>query len=146
MPIAGHTTNVPVAKSATQIQAMLAKAGVARMTIRYDNGHPTGVDFEKMTEWGPRAFSLPIRPDGVLATLKRDKVERRYLSPEHAEKVAWRIAHDWLRAQLAIIDAGMTTLDEVMFPWMLAPGGDPERLGATMTMVEAFRRQNAIEA
>jgi len=54
---------------------------------------------------------------------------------EHAAKVAWRITHDWLDAQLALIDARMSTLDEVMLPFMVAPGGQ--------TMFELYRGKMA---
>jgi hypothetical protein len=123
MPIANYTTDVSVAATAGEVQALLAKAGARRIMTEFAQG--TGgasivaMSFEIETETGPRGFTLPIRTEGVLATLKRDKAATKYLTMAHAEKVAWRIAAAWLKSQLALIDAGMTTLDEVMFPWML---------------------------
>lgn len=72
----------------------------------------------------------------MLETLKRDRVEKRYLTLEQANRVAWRIAHDWLRAQLAIIDAGMVTLPEVMFPYLI--GGWDYHAGAPITMYQRY--------
>ena len=47
----------------------------------------------------------------------------RYSTPEHAERVAWRIVKDWLEAQLAIIRTEMVTLDQVMLPYMVGDEG-----------------------
>ncbi|WP_307211817.1 hypothetical protein [Microbacterium testaceum] len=112
------------AKTANEITAMLAKRGAARVTTDYDQqGNATGLSFELRTDVGTREFALPIRAEGVLATLKRDRAEKRYLTIQQAERVAWRLVRDWLRAQLALIDAGSVSLDEIFFPWMVAPSG-----------------------
>jgi hypothetical protein len=55
------------------------------------------------------------------ARAKRDVA--RWLTPDHARDVAWRIVLDWLKAQLAIIAARQVSADEVLLPYMLtAPG------------------------
>ncbi|WP_137843836.1 hypothetical protein [Microbacterium sp. 2FI] len=142
MPIANYTTQSSVDKTMGEVIGALTRRGVTRIsTVFGSQGEPTGVEFTMQTEFGPRDFALPIRTDGVLATLKRDKVQPRYATPEHAARVAWAIARDWLRAQTALIDAGLMTLDEVMFPWMVAGGRNPQ------TAFEAYRgQQKAIES
>lgn len=141
MPIDGYTTTVDAAQTAGEISGLLAKAGARSVMTEYSsNGRPSGMSFLIQTEYGERAFSLPIRVDGVLATLKRDRVAPKYQTPEHAEKVAWRVAKVWLRAQLALIDAGQTSLAEIMFPWMLQGAGQE---GAYAWYVS---KQKAIEA
>ncbi|QJD53272.1 hypothetical protein SEA_TEMPO_49 [Microbacterium phage Tempo] len=120
MAIANYTTAVTVRSSVDSIVKLLAKAGARSITHDMDEqGLTIGLSFVIATEYGWRPFRLPIRVDGVHATLKRDRVPPRYQTRDHAARVAWRIAHDWLRAQLAIIDAGMTTLPEVFFPYVL---------------------------
>jgi hypothetical protein len=47
----------------------------------------------------------------------------RYREHDQAERVAWRIVKDWIAAQLAIVETGMTSLDQVMFPYMLDNDG-----------------------
>lgn len=139
-PIAGYTTEVTVAASVRKVTDMLAKAGANTITSELnERGLITGMSFGIKTEFGWIPFRLPIRVDGVQATLKRDKVPPRYQTQEHAARVAWRIAHDWLRAQLALIDAGMTTLPEVMFPYAI--------VGNDQTAFEHYvTQQRAIEA
>lgn len=123
-PIAGYTTSVDASKTAAEVSGMLAKRGASRIMTEYGaGGRATGLSFEIRAEYGLRGFELPIRAEGVLATLKRDGAEKRYLTIEHAEKIAWRLVRDWLRAQLAMIDAGSVALDEVFFPWMIGGSG-----------------------
>lgn len=136
MPIDGYTTTIHPAKTALEIQGLLAKHGVKSIHIVYDGlGEPSGLYFTISTQWGGRDFSLPIRVEGVLKSLIRDQVSKSYRTEEHARRVAWRVALVWLRAQLALIDAGMTTLPEVMFPFLVT-GWDE----AADTAVTAFER------
>lgn len=137
MPIDGYTTTISSVKTASDIQNLLAKAKVRSTHTEYgSDGQPSGMSFSIMTEWGLRDFSLPIRWEGVLQTLRRDRVEKRFLTEEHARKVAWRIALKWLQAQLALIDAGMVTLPEVFFPYLI--GGWDDHLNEPVTMYKKY--------
>jgi hypothetical protein len=55
--------------------------------------------------------------------LKRQRVASRYLTPDHVERVAWRILGDWIAAQAAIIETEMVTLPQVMLPYMRTDDG-----------------------
>jgi hypothetical protein len=127
MPIANYTTTISPNKTAAEIQQMLAEAGAQQILTSYERSATApkivGMSFQIETAAGVMPFTLPVRAEGVLATLKRDKVPAKYLTLEHAERVAWRVLHTWVKGQLALIDAEMTTLDEVMFPWMIGAGG-----------------------
>lgn len=129
MPIAGATTEVTVNRSIEAVTKLLLKAKVtAIQTVYGEDGVAEGMQFSIKTAFGERQYALPIRVEGVRATLIRDKVAPRYRTQEHAARVAWRIAHDWLRAQLALIDAQMTSTEEVFFPYMVTgyvDGGRP---------------------
>jgi len=81
------------------------------------------LDQEPLNLAGPRTFVLPVNSGRVEAVLKRDKAPARYSTPEHAERVAWRIVKDWVEAQLAIIRTEMVTLDQVMLPYMRGEDG-----------------------
>lgn len=124
MPLLNYTTTVPVARTIGAVQALLVEAGARAVQTEYDHvGTPTSIAFIVETVAGRRSFILPVNARGVEQVLKRDKVPARYSTPEHADRVAWRIVKDWLEAQLAIIRAGMVTLDQVMFPYMRADNG-----------------------
>jgi hypothetical protein len=141
MPIANYSTEQAVEKTMGEVIAALRRRGVVRISTIYDTDDTAaGLEFSMRTEYGVRHFALPVRTEGVLKALSADpKVTPARRTPEHAARVAWAIARDWLRAQSGLIDAGLATLDEVMFPWML--GGSTDQ-----TAFETFRsQQKAIE-
>jgi hypothetical protein len=126
MPLMNYSTTVPVARSVAQIHGLLVEAGARQIGTDYDQtGNPVGVMFVTETPAGPRGFAVPINATRVQAVLEREKVDRRFRTFEHAQRVAWRIVKDWLDAQLAIIRTEMVTLDQVMLPYMKAgPKGE----------------------
>lgn len=141
-----YSTTIPVARTVGEVQAILAAAGADRVSILYTDRQPTGVGFTLTTTHGDREFQLPVNVDGVRTVLARDAKAGKlksstprggWATPEQAARVAWRVAKDWLEAQLAIIEANMATLDQVMLPYLLVgdvPGGDPGR-----TLYDAYR-------
>lgn len=122
MEIMNYSTQIAVSKSVGDVTGALTRRGVTRIsTIFDDDGTPAGLGFSMKTEYGIRDFELPVRTDGVLAALKLDtRTSGSQRTPEHAARVAWRIAFDWLKAQSALIDAQLASLDEVMLPYMVA--------------------------
>jgi hypothetical protein len=119
VPLLNFTTKVPVSRTLDEVQRLLVRAGARSVSTAYSgDGNVEGLAFQVETAYGPRWFSLPINVEPVLAVLVRQRVENRFRTPEQAERVAWRILKDWVEAQLAIIETGMVTLDQVMLPYM----------------------------
>ena len=137
MPLLNYTTKVEVQVTLGHIQALLARAKARRVTIDYEGGmtSPTAIEFTCQTPTGEHAFALPANVEAVQKTLRGQNVQLSYQSHEHAAKVAWRIVKDWLEAQLAIIESGMVTLDEVMLPYALL-----DDAGTTMYRAFASRQ------
>lgn len=134
MPLLNYTTSVPVTRTTGQIHALLVEAGARSVMTAYSEvGQPTGVSFSIETGYGLRSFTLPVNAGRVEAVLRRQKIDHRFRTPEHAERVAWRIVKDWLEAQLAIIRTEMVTLDQVMLPYMYGTEGH--------TVYELYRDQ-----
>ncbi len=129
-----YTTGVAASRTIGQVHSLLVETGARRIMTEYDEvARATGVAFTITTGHGERSFLLPVNAERVEAVLKRQRVERRYQTPEHAERVAWRIVKDWLEAQLAIIRTEMVTLDQIMLPYMASGDG--------RTMWELYRDQ-----
>lgn len=134
MPLLNYTTTVPVARTVAQVHGLLVEAGARSISTNYDAAaHPIGLGFLVETLHGERSFSMPVVADRVQRVLVREGVPGRYSTPEHAERVAWRIVKDWLEAQLAIIRTEMVTLDQVMLPYMQDDAG--------RTVYELYRDQ-----
>jgi hypothetical protein len=148
MATLNYSTSIPAARTIGEIQRMLAVHGAAAVTVGYVDGKATGVSFALQTPHGERVFTLPVdvaalrhllREQARAGKLKASMPRGGWDSPEHAERVAWRVVKDWLEAQLAIIEARMATLDQVMLPYLHVEGGT--------TLYELYRRneQRAIE-
>lgn len=123
MPILNYTTEIAASKTIGEIQALLVRAGARRIMTDYDDGgNPTTISFLVATLWGDRGFILPANIDAVYKVLVRQyndrKIATKYATREQAARVGWRIVKDWVEAQLAIIEAEMVTLDQVMLPYM----------------------------
>ena len=117
--IANYTTTISPQKTLAEIMGMLAASGATHVLVENTAGIPASLSF-RIREM---SFRLPVYPEAVLSTLRRDSAPPRYCNKEHAQQVAWRVVRDWLRAQIALIDSGMVALDEIMLPYALTPGG-----------------------
>lgn len=140
-----YTTSIDPQTTAAECLAILAKHGANHVAISFNgNREPDGLSFAIETPWGPRHFALPINVSGTQKALDKAYakrlVERRHTSEEHARRVAWRVMKAWIDAQLALIEAGLADLAEIMLPWMMV---DNDR-----TLYAAYQdnQQSALEA
>jgi hypothetical protein len=140
MPLLNYTTTVNPERTVLDIHKALRKAKATSVATLYDDTGPTGVSFVVETNYGTRTFALPVDPVPVHAVLRSQKVAMRYRTIEHARSVAWRITKDWLEAQLALIETGMVSLDQVMLPYMVGIGG------TTVYELYVDEQRQAIEA
>jgi hypothetical protein len=120
-----YTTVVPVSRTVGEITAMLAEHGADAIGVTYADKRPTGVNFLLTTLGGQAAYALPVDPAGTLRVLQRAKeasVRPKHRTPEQAERVAWRVVRQWLEAQLAMVDAQIASLDQIMLPYRQVDG------------------------
>lgn len=146
MGMLNYTTTKSVDVTVGEITKLLAKNGVASVSTRYSEvGEANGLAFALRSPHGMRDFHLPVNVAGVHSILKGDPKAKakgpRYLTREHAERVAWRVVKDWIEAQLALIDAAMASLDEVMLPYLIV---NPD--GTTLYQNYAAREAAALES
>lgn len=134
MPLLNYTTKVGPERTIAEIQKLLVEGAATSIRTDYEDGRPAAVTFTIDTAFGRRTFRLPVAAERVQAVLLRQRVEPRFSTLEHAERVAWRIVKDWLEAQVAIIETEMVTLDQVMLPYM-------HDALAGRTFYEAYRDQ-----
>jgi hypothetical protein len=140
-----YTTTIDPVKSASECMARLAQHGATAIGMTYDGaGFPTGLTFQIQTTWGMRQFSLPCNVEGTFKALvkahNKGNVALRYASREQAQRTSWRVVKDWLEAQLALIEAGVADLPQVMLPYLHVEPG--------RTLYEAYSQneQRALEA
>jgi hypothetical protein len=116
-PIANYTTTVTALKSIGEIQGMLVAHGAKHILIDYENEEPVGLAFIIGTPHGDMPFRLPANIDRVQAVLNRQRV-RSGVPKDMASRVAWRILKDWIRAQTAILETEMVSIDQVFLPYL----------------------------
>ena len=126
MPLLNYTTKVNAQKTVTEVMGLLVAKGADEISIVYDDDRqPAGL---KWTVQSPRlgrvAFALPCNVDAVFVKLTEQKV--MVTSPEsrrqQAIRTSWRILKDWVEAQMALLETGMVTMDEIFLPYMLSGG------------------------
>jgi hypothetical protein len=124
MALLNYTTTIDPAKTLAEIERRLVAHGARGVVKLYDDrGRPESLVFAVPTAFGDCSFRLPANVEAVEATLRlqcrKGKVPPRLANREQADRVAWRILKDWVEAQMAIIESGMVTIDEVFLPYLL---------------------------
>lgn len=119
-----YTTEVDPEKTAAECVALLAKHGAKRVSIDFDGeGMAQGLAFSIDTAHGLRFFLLPSNPEGVYEALKRANrrgdIPPRYVNITQAKRTAWRVLKVWLEAELALIEAQIVDLEQVMLPYLV---------------------------
>lgn len=106
----------------SQSEMWAAAHNVEAVTVAYAAGEPAAITFSNPTRLGVQTYRLPANIDAIERLLARMPRARR--TRMQATRVAWRIIKDWIEAQLAIVQAGMVPLDQVMLPYMeTSPNG-----------------------
>ena len=122
MPIANYTTSIKTEKTVGEIQGMLARAGAAQVLLDFDGPDVSAVSFRLLHNDAMVSFRLPANISSIYVVLQRDDdIPRRLKTTEQAARVAWRIIKDWLRAQLAIVEAEQAEMIEVFLPYAQNP-------------------------
>lgn len=124
MPTLNYTTTVAVEKTVAEVGLILARHGVTSTTTTYDpSGRADGIGFALRTPHGVREFHLRVAVDGVHALIRDDPKARargpKFVTREQAERIAWRVTCDWIKAQIALVEAHLATMPEVMLPYLL---------------------------
>lgn len=124
MALKNYTTNIDADKSASLIAKMLARAGASAVLTDYEDGYVKALSFKLQIDCQTIAFRLPCDWVPVLEALKRDpKVPNHRANQMQAVKTAWRNIHDWVDAQLALIETRMVTTPQVFLPYAVTKTG-----------------------
>jgi hypothetical protein len=115
------TTDVEASKTIGEIQQYLIRMGANQISTQYDDKtrEPIALYFTLTVRGSMVPFTLPARVEPVFKIIHgpgygRDKVR----DMSQAKRVAWRQIYRWIQAQLALIETGMVTADEVLSPYI----------------------------
>ncbi len=116
-----ETTSIDPGKTIAAIQNILRKYGVKQIMTDYDDDGKLGaVSFTMQVKDNLIPFKLPADHTALLEMAKRR--ETRYLKAgdeDHARRIAWRQILRWVEAQMALVDVGMVTADQVFMPYIM---------------------------
>lgn len=113
-----ETTEVPAARTAAEIDALLVDMGARAISKEYGpNGSITAMHFVLLVNNAPHSFRLPVRT----ATIQKYLGNTR--DTGKAERIAWRQMYRWIQAQLAMIQCGMVQAREVFLPYLQDASG-----------------------
>lgn len=125
MPLANYTTSVPVNRTIAEMTDMLAQAGAQAVMTEYRDRLPDGLSFRLLVSGQQMGFKLPCDWRAALRVIQRDpRMPRSKITPEHAQRMAWRILRDALRAQLAQVEIGSAKVEQIMLPYAITPTGE----------------------
>lgn len=132
MGILNYTTKIAVEKTISEIHGILVKHKAKSVRTDYNSdSRPVAILFLIETEFGDQSFRLPSNVDGVWRVMVRQweagklrTLSRRQLTHQQAERVAWRITKDWVEAQMAIVEANIVSVDQVMLPYLQMADGN----------------------
>ena len=129
MPLQDYSTKIPAERTAGDIVSVLARKRAVAILMDYDGeGQVVGISWKVKTPHGDLPFTLPINVEAVHKVLKKQHQARQVpisaTSIEQARRVAWRITYDWVKAQMAILETEMVTLDQLFLPYMVTRPGE----------------------
>lgn len=120
--ILNYTTSVDTQKTVAEIEQKLAEGGATKIMKEYESGQVSGVAFMLKIGAVEMPFKLPLRAEKVFEILEKQrrqgKLQPRFATKDQACRIGWRILKDWVEAQLAIIQIGMASPEEVFMPYL----------------------------
>jgi len=120
MPILNYTTKIDPWKTVNEIQQILLKHKVSHFSIKNEGSRPIALAFTIEYNGMPLNYLLPCNHSGVWSLMKSDKsMESRFRNEEQAFRTSWRIVKDWVDAQLAIVQAQISPIEEVFMPYLV---------------------------
>jgi hypothetical protein len=138
MPISNYTTKVDSMNSVAEIQKILMNHDADKIMVELADRLPVALTFQVKTAKGNISFRLPSNWEGVLRALIKDSsVSKASKTKEQALRVSWRILRDWVEAQMAMIEAELTSVDQVFLPYALTKTGK--------TVYEDFNTDNFLK-
>jgi hypothetical protein len=128
--ILNYTTTVSAEKTATEITQILVRGKAQAILTEYNDKHElTAISFRVAVPLGVMPIKLPLNIDAILqimtAQARSGKIPRKFANDRgQATRVGLRILKDWVEAQMALIQIGMATIDQVFLPYAQTPTGE----------------------
>ncbi len=123
MILKNYTSSVPIDRTISKIEALLAKAGAAGISKDYQAGRLKALSFQIVTAEAKRiSIRLPADGDAVYRVLygeySRPRKSTEAKVREQADRTAWKLMQDWVEIQLSLISMQQADFMQVFLPYV----------------------------
>jgi hypothetical protein len=123
MGLKNYTSQVPVSRSISYIEAKLARHGARQVVKFYDEKkRVASVAFIMMADGVEVPYKLPAKVaqcEQILRSeVRRPRADTFERIARQAERTAWKIVSDWVDAQMAMIELSQVEFMEVFLPYL----------------------------
>lgn len=136
MAILNYTTTVESYKTIAEIENILVKHKATSILKNYEGQSVSSMSFIIETSNGPVPIKMPVKVNSCYEILKKEKQAGNKsvkVTMEQAERVAWRILKDWLKAQMSLLDIEMVKMEEIFLPYI--------EIGTGQTIFQKLEKQ-----
>ena len=122
MRIKNYTSNVPVERTVSRIEQLLAEAGAKAISKNYEGGRMVSLTFQLEIEGKVVAIRLPANPDSVYEALVKDVKRPHDGTLERlkfqSDRTAWKIQQEWLEIELTKLRLNQTEPLQAFLPYI----------------------------
>ncbi len=125
MAILNYTTTIDAFKSASEIEYVLIKHKAKSIVKEFEGERITGLSFMIDTGSSQIPIKLPVKVNECMKILREQRKTNKAVkdTADQAERVAWRILLDWVKAQMALLDIEMVQMQEIFMPYIVDSSG-----------------------
>lgn len=121
MSLRNYTCTVPSMNSAAEIEKLLVEAGATSVSKWYEENQLAGFLFQISLDGANLVFRLPANVGRVARLLmqaeRQPDATMRTRIQAQAARTAWRTLHEWVQAQVHLLEAGQADLLQIFLPY-----------------------------
>lgn len=122
MFLKNYTSDVPVARTISNIEQILAECGATHIAKEYSGTSVIALQFVLIADGVRHVIKLPSNPEAVYDALRAEvKRPRRGTMDKvraQSERTAWKLMEDWVRVQLSLILMKQADILQVFLPYV----------------------------
>lgn len=118
-----YTSTVPVERTISRIEQILAKAGAGSIHKEYREGKATALSFSLQVS-KERTVSIRLPADvGAVERILIDGIKRPHKETlkrvtDQAARTAWKLMQDWIEVQISMIEMHQVEALQVFLPYI----------------------------
>lgn len=123
MNLKNYTSSVPVNKTISRIEQLLASAGACGISKDYASNKLTALNFRIVLPTSKEiSIRLPANVEAVYDSLEKAIKKPRKGTLENlkaqAERTAWKLMQDWVEVQMSLIQMQQADFMQVFLPYV----------------------------